>query len=163
VPEAEDAFRELVSSIEHPMLIVTAATDSERAGCLIGFSTQASMHPPRFLVLISKKNHTMGVAARAPTLVVHFLREDNDDLAALFGEETGDEVDKFARCRWHPGPGGVPVLSGVAGWIAGPVLGRFDMGDHVGHLIDLGEAHVGALGPQLGSQEVRDLDPGHPA
>lgn len=163
VPDAEAAYHKLVSSIEYPMLIVTTATETERSGCLVGFSTQASMRPPRFLVFLSKSNHTTEVASLARILVVHFLQEDNHDLASLFGEETGDEVDKFAHCDWHRGPGGSPILAGVAGWIAGPVLGRFDMGDHVGHLIDLDEAHAGETGRQLGSQEVRDLEPGHPA
>src|SRR5207248_6722269 len=30
--------------------------------------------------------------------------------AALFGARTGDEVDKFTRCRWTSGPAGVPLL-----------------------------------------------------
>lgn len=163
VPDPHDAFDAIVSSIEYPMLIVTVATETERSGCLVGFSTQASMHPPRFLVLISKLNHTMAVASHAATLAVHFLRDDNGDLASLFGEETGDEIDKFARCEWHPGPGGEPVLEGVAGWIVGPVIARFDMGDHVGHLIDVASAYAGDIGPQLGAQEVQDLEPGHPS
>lgn len=163
MPEVEDAFHALVSATEYPMLIVTAATEAERSGCLVGFSTQASIRPARYLVLISKANHTLGVASRAASLVVHFLRDDNHDLAALFGEETGDAVDKFARCRWEPGPGGAPVLDGVAGWLAGRVLDRFDMGDHVGHLLEVDWASAPRIGPQLGAHEVRDLTPGHPA
>ena len=163
VPGVEEEFGELISTLEYPMLIVTAATPNERAGCLVGFSTQASMQPLRFLVFISKVNHTMGVASRASLLVVHFLRDDNHDLAALFGEETGDEVDKFSRCRWQPGPDGTPVLDGVAGWLAGPIRDRFDMGDHVGHLIDVTLARATRIGAQLGAREVGDLTPGHPA
>ena len=36
---------------------------------------------------------------------VHFVPEEAEDLAELFGGETGDEVDKFERCAWRPGPG----------------------------------------------------------
>ena len=159
----DDPFQELVSTLEYPMLIVTASTETERSGCLVGFSTQASISPQRYLVLISKANHTCGVAARASSLVVHFLREDNHDLAELFGEETGDEVDKFTRCRWHQGPDGTPVLDGVAGWLAGPVRERFDLGDHVGHLLDVVETQALRPGRQLGVQAVHDIEPGHPA
>lgn len=161
--DPEGPLHELVSAIEYPMVIVTAATESERSGCLVGFSTQASISPPRFLALISKANHTSAVAARSPSLVVHFLRRDNHDLASLFGEETGDETDKFSRCEWRPGPDAIPVLAGVAGWVAGPVQGRFDFGDHVGHLIEVTEARAERTGPQLGAHDVRDLEPGHPA
>jgi flavin reductase (DIM6/NTAB) family NADH-FMN oxidoreductase RutF len=44
----------------------------------------------------------------ANTLVVHFVPEQAEELALLFGGETGDEVDKFARCEWRPGPDGDP-------------------------------------------------------
>ncbi len=44
-----DAFQTLVADIDYPMFIVTTAADGERAGCLIGFLTQASIKPPRLL------------------------------------------------------------------------------------------------------------------
>jgi len=161
--EASEAFGALVSRIEYPMLIVTVAVGSERSGCLVGFATQASIDPPRLLVFLSKRNRTIEVARRATTLAVHFLHENNAELAALFGEETGDRTDKFAQCRWSEGPGGTPVLWGVAGWVAGPILGRFDTGDHVGHLIAVAHGVTEHPGPQLGFQAVRDLEAGHPA
>ena len=88
-------FEDLVSGLERPMVIATVSHDAERAGCLVGFSTQCSIHPPRYAVCISKRNHTAEVAARAQTMVVHFLRPGNEALARLFGEETGDEISKF--------------------------------------------------------------------
>jgi flavin reductase (DIM6/NTAB) family NADH-FMN oxidoreductase RutF len=163
VSDAQGAFHSLVSGIEYPMVIVTASAAGERSGCLVGFSTQASMDPPRFLVLLSKLNHTLEVAERADLLVVHFLHQDNRDLAELFGEETGDKTDKFTKCRWREGPGATPVLAGVTGWLAGPILARFDMGDHIAHLLDVTDAAVERPGRQLGSQDVRGLRPGHPA
>ena len=57
-------------------------------------------------------------------------------LIELFGGETGDDVDKFARCTWSDGPGGVPVLDDVAAWMVGRIVERYDFGDHVGHLLE---------------------------
>jgi flavin reductase (DIM6/NTAB) family NADH-FMN oxidoreductase RutF len=79
----------------------------------------------------------------------------------LFGSETGDEVDKFARCRWEPGPEGLPLLADCTRWVAGHIVERLDAGDHVGHLLDLFEAAAGAWSGQIGFQSVKDLDPGH--
>ncbi len=160
---ALDDFHALVAGVNYPMFIVTAAAEGRRAGCLIGFATQASIAPPRLLVLISKANHTYRVARDATTLAVHFLREDNYELATLFGEQTGDEVDKFATLRWQEGPGHAPILEGTRGWVAGPVIDRFDAGDHVAHLIGVQEAAAAIPGPQLAFQAVRDMEPGHPA
>jgi flavin reductase (DIM6/NTAB) family NADH-FMN oxidoreductase RutF len=145
------------------MIIVTAAApDGRRSGCLVGFWTQCSIDPPRVLACISKANYTFGVAEAAPVLAVHWLADDDRGLAELFGGHTGDEVDKFERCSWSPGPDGVPVLDGVKGWVAGPVRARFDAGDHVAFLVD---AEWGATSEpeaeELGFQAVKDLEPGH--
>jgi flavin reductase (DIM6/NTAB) family NADH-FMN oxidoreductase RutF len=156
-----NAFDELVSNLDYPMFIVTAAVDGHTAGCLAGFVTQASIDPPRLLVMLSKRNHTYDIAQRADVLVVHFLHADNLELARLFGEQSGDTSDKFSRCQWRPGLHGAPVLVGVRGWIAGHILMRFDAGDHVGHLLDVSEAEVNLTGSALSFQAVRDLEPGH--
>ena len=153
----------LAARTDTPMAIVTAITpDGRQSGCLVGFWTQCSIHPPRLLACISKANHTFEVARDAPVLAVHWLGTDNRDLAELFGRETGDAVDKFERCQWHPGPGGVPLLDGVKGWVAGRVVGRFDAGDHVGFVVgaDAGAAEEPSAG-ELGFLAVKDLEPGH--
>jgi flavin reductase (DIM6/NTAB) family NADH-FMN oxidoreductase RutF len=160
---SDDAFHSLVSSLHYPMFIVTAAADGERAGCLVGFATQASIDPPRLLVLLSKSNRTLQVARSSPALAVHFLSRSNQGLAALFGEETGDDVDKFAGCEWREGPDGLPLLSGTRGWVVGTVLERFDAGDHVPHLLTVTSAEIDHPGEPLDFQTVRGLHPGHPA
>jgi flavin reductase (DIM6/NTAB) family NADH-FMN oxidoreductase RutF len=159
----EENFHTLVSDLDYPMFIVTAAGDDERSGCLVGFATQASIDPPRLLVLLSKANRTYRVAQASDILVVHFLHRDNHDLAALFGEETGDDVDKFAACPWHEGPGHTPILDDTRGWVIGRVMARLDAGDHVAHLLEVHEAVTDLPGGPLTFQTVRDLDPGHPA
>jgi len=145
------------------MFIVTAVgSGGERAGCLIGFGTQCSIKPPRFLAGISKENRTFDVVTRAETVVVHFLGREQRQLAQLFGGETGDEVDKFELCEWAPGPDEVPVLKDVPGWFAGRVLERQDLGDHLGLLLEpfTAEDRGGAL--DLGFQGVKSIEPGHP-
>jgi flavin reductase (DIM6/NTAB) family NADH-FMN oxidoreductase RutF len=163
VSEPPEAFHTLVSGIDYPMFIVTAAADGRRSGCLVGFVTQASIDPARLMVMISKVNHTFQVVERASSLIVHFLHENNHELARLFGEETGDEVDKFASCEWKKGPDDTPVLLGVRGWVAGRILARSDAGDHVAHLISVTAAGLDQPGSQLGFQASRRMHPGHPA
>ena len=159
----EHDFHELVSGIDYPMFIVTAANRGERAGCLVGFVTQASIRPPRLIVMLSKANRTYRVAQDADFLVVHFLHQGNHVLATLFGEQTGDEVDKFAACDWHEGPARQAVLLGTRGWVIGTILARHDSGDHVAHLIDVTDAGTDFAGAQLSFHAVDDMQPGHPA
>ena len=151
----------LVSELDYPMFIVTVNDGSERSGCLIGFATQCSIHPPRFLVCISDKNHTHGVVQRADAVAVHLVADDQDELAELFGSETGDEVDKFERCTWHDGPAGVPVLDECENWFAGRILERFDAGDHCALLLDPFQAESGNDERPFTFHRARRIEPGH--
>jgi flavin reductase (DIM6/NTAB) family NADH-FMN oxidoreductase RutF len=155
----------LVAELEYPMYVVTATARGDRAGCLVGFGTQTSIHPERFLACISRKNHTLPVATAAELLAVHFLGDEpgERELAELFGGETGDEVDKFERVAWHEGPGGVPLLDEVPNRMVGRVLERLDLGDHVGFLLEPIEVEKGDGIHELGFQETKGIEPGHPA
>ncbi len=148
--------------LDYPMFIVTAAAAGERSGCLIGFATQASIDPARFIVCLSDKNRTYRVAQHAAVLGVHVVPADRDDLAELFGSHTGDEIDKFARCEWREGPVGVPVLDGCPNWFAGRVLERLEAGDHQALLLE--PIKMGAGPPtQLSFHRAKRLEPGHEA
>lgn len=163
-----ETFRRIVGSLDYPMFVVTASDGRERTGCLVGFATQCSIEPVRFLVCLSKANRTHRVAQRSSTLGVHVLRDDQGDLAALFGELTGDDVDKFdvlgrAGGSWHERDGGAPIIAGCD-WFEGPILERVDLGDHEGQVLAVVRAgHEHPDGPQLGYRSVRDLDAGHEA
>ena len=87
------------SLADPPIVIVTTCAGEQRSGCVVGFSTQCSIKPPRWLVCISEKNATFDVVNRADVVAVHVLAQENRDLAELFGGETDDEVDKFTRCQ----------------------------------------------------------------
>jgi flavin reductase (DIM6/NTAB) family NADH-FMN oxidoreductase RutF len=163
VGDVDSVLGRLVADLDYPMYVVTASAGEDRAGCLVGFVTQAGIDPPRLLVMLSKQNETYRVAQRTDVLGVHFLGQDDADLAALFGEESGDWTDKFGRCEWQPASDGTPILSGVRGWLTGRVLERLDCGDHVAHLLEPIDAGGGGSGDPLSFQQLKGLDPGHPA
>lgn len=154
-------FNRLMAELDYPLFIVTAAVGEERSGCLVGFASQMSIRPGRFLVGISVKNHTFGVALRADVLAVHFLPLEAEHLAALFGGETGDEIDKFARVGWRPGPAGTPILTELENWFAGRVLERFDFGDHHGFLLEPIEGEARHAGSPLTFRRAKWIEPGH--
>lgn len=158
---AETTFIRLTGELDYPMLVVTTVAGAERAGCLIGFSTQCSIDPPRYLVCLSDKNRTTRVAERARALAVHFLPDTAEDLAELFGSQTGDEVDKFAQCAWHPGPDGLPLLDRCGRWFAGRILWRESLGDHIGFLLEPFAAGDENGDGMFSFHRAKRLDPGH--
>jgi flavin reductase (DIM6/NTAB) family NADH-FMN oxidoreductase RutF len=159
-----EAFETVVGGLDYPMFVVTTRAGDRLAGCLVGFASQTSINPARFLVGLSKKNHTFRVAMDAQGLVVHVLSPSNLETAELFGGQTGDEVDKFAKCHWSDGPMGIPVLADAVGWFSGRVIERFDLGDHMAFLLEPSAGEVRSeLGELMTFQDVRHLEPGHEA
>jgi flavin reductase (DIM6/NTAB) family NADH-FMN oxidoreductase RutF len=160
--DVRTTFEGLVGDLEYPMFIVTARADEERLGCLVGFATQASIDPPRFTVCLSHKNRTFRRGREAQLLGVHCVPAEAEALAELFGGSTGDEVDKFSRCAWRDGPGGVPILDACPNWFVGRVLARLDAGDHDAFLLEPIAAHS-APEQEFTFHRARRIDPGHDA
>jgi flavin reductase (DIM6/NTAB) family NADH-FMN oxidoreductase RutF len=157
-------FDEVVASANGAIVVVTAAVGQDRAGCLVGFHNQTSIEPRRYTVWLSKANHTYRVALLATHLAVHFLTTADRDLAEVFGALSGDDVDKFARCDWEPGPDGVPLLRRCPYRL---IVARAT-------LLDDGGDHVAVSGPPIAAHalgdftplrlaDVRDVVPGHAA
>lgn len=159
-----DSFERLVGLLDYPMFIVTTQTQGSPAGCLVGFASQASIQPPRFIVGLSKRNHTYRAARDSDHLAVHLLSHRHRDLARLFGGQTGDRINKFDRCSWHSGPAQMPILDDAVAWFVGKTLSRIDVGDHVGYLLEpvAGQA-PDRVDDLITYVDVADLVPGHDA
>jgi flavin reductase (DIM6/NTAB) family NADH-FMN oxidoreductase RutF len=156
------AFDELVAQLDPAMVIVTTSDGVERGGCLVGFHAQSSIEPERYVVWLSKANHTYRVALHGEHVAVHFLDESDLDLATLFGTTSGDEIDKFGQCAWEPGPDGVPLLAACGNRFVARRSALLDEGgDHVCLVVEPTESwSTGTLRP-LRLSVAKRLDPGH--
>jgi flavin reductase (DIM6/NTAB) family NADH-FMN oxidoreductase RutF len=158
-------FEKIVGRLDYPMFVATTVgAGGERAGCLVGFATQCSIDPARFLVCVSDKNRTYRVLRGAEALALHVVPADAADVVELFGGETADDVgDKFERCDWRQGPDGLPILERCPSWFAGRILDRIELGDHVGHLVEPYAGEAGYDGRAYPFSRAKDVDPGHEA
>jgi flavin reductase (DIM6/NTAB) family NADH-FMN oxidoreductase RutF len=163
LPSPDEALEAFFDRIDFPYYVVTVRTaDGEMSGCLAGFVTQCSIDTPNFLVCIAKVNHTFGVAERADAMGLHLLGDAQHDLARLFGEETGDRVDKFAQCDWRLGLTGAPMLVECAVSMEGVLTGHFSAGDHEAYLVRAERAVSGDHDGLLTYRDAPTLRPGHP-
>jgi flavin reductase (DIM6/NTAB) family NADH-FMN oxidoreductase RutF len=160
----DEAFDRLVALLNYTMFVVTTQADGHTAGCLVGFATQTSLQPPRFLVGVSRRNRTFRVACQSEYLAVHVLARRDIGLARLFGGETGDETNKFEHCSWHSGPADMPILDDAVAWFVGKTRSRMEVGDHMGYLLEpiAGYAPERA-GELIAFSDLDDIDPGHEA
>jgi flavin reductase (DIM6/NTAB) family NADH-FMN oxidoreductase RutF len=150
-------FSRMMWRLDYPVFIVTTPAPE---GCLIGFATQASIDPERFLAGISKANRTY--RSLGDQVAVHLVTASAAELAELFGGETGDEVDKFSRCEWSEGPGAVPLLDECPNRFVGHVLWRRDAGDHDAFLLEPIAAEKGTAEDELPFRRAKRIEPGHP-
>ena len=163
VSESAHASEAFVDATDYPLYVVTASSGDEVSGCVVGFATQCSITPVRFLVCVSKLNHTFGVAQRAAGLAVHLLGSDQADIASLFGEESGDWADKFAGVRWTRGATGAPLLTDCAAWVEGPSIDSWSVGDHQAFLIEITAGGAGSHQGRFMLSDASGLDAGHGA
>jgi flavin reductase (DIM6/NTAB) family NADH-FMN oxidoreductase RutF len=159
-----EAFDALVGALDYPMFIATTAAGGERSGCLVGFATQCSIDPARFVVCISDKNRTHRVIERgAGAVAVHVVPAGAGELVELFGGETGDDEDKFDRCDWSEGPEGLPLLADCPSWFAGRIVDSVPLGDHVGHVLEPFDGRADYDGPAFPFSRAKRVEPGHEA
>jgi flavin reductase (DIM6/NTAB) family NADH-FMN oxidoreductase RutF len=158
------AFDHALESVDTAMIVVTTAAADERAGCLVGFHAQCSIEPRRYVVWLSKSNHTFRVGLLATHFAVHYLSTDDLDVAEHFGTTTGDEVDKFASWDWSEHHSGVPVLDRCANRLVARRTALLDEGsDHVCVVLEPIDVTYGGRFHPLRLSAVKHLRPGHQA
>src|SRR3954469_17100283 len=106
--DATKTFLRLAGSFDYPVFIATMTDGDRRGGCVVGFATQTSLDPARFLACVSRANRTFELAQDVDAIAVHAVPCEAIELVELFGGKTGDEIDKFERCTWSTGPRGLP-------------------------------------------------------
>jgi flavin reductase (DIM6/NTAB) family NADH-FMN oxidoreductase RutF len=128
-----EPFQRLMDTIEQPLVLVTAAHRRASTACLVTFSSQCSLEPPRYCLYVPKHEAAYDVVRRAAHLLAHFLDRRQRDLAAMLA--AGEDV--FAAAEWRAGPDGrTPQLRGVDAWLFGRVTARHEVGDHGGFVLD---------------------------
>lgn len=158
----DDAFDQLMASIDQPLVVVTTVAEDERAGCLVGFHVQSSIDPERYCVWLSKANHTYRVALRASHFVVHFLTAADLPLAERFGTRTGEDTDKFAGLDVSLDEYGVPLLDACPHRMSLVRIALLDDGgDHVCLSARVISAHSSGSFTPLRVSDAAHLDPGH--
>jgi flavin reductase (DIM6/NTAB) family NADH-FMN oxidoreductase RutF len=147
------AFRQVMRAFPTGVTVVTTLDDGGRpVGLTVNSFTSVSLEPPLVLVCLdqSSASHDRVIAAR--TFVVNVLASDQGVLAARFAADPPRE--RFDGVDWRPGPGGIPILSGVAAWLACTLEDVHPGGDHsiLVARVDEGAVETGkALAFYLGS------------
>jgi flavin reductase ActVB len=123
-----DAFRRACSHIPTGVAIV-AGLDSQQApfGLTVSSLTCVSFAPPLVSVCIDRTSPSLDQIRRTGRCSVNLLRNDQQDIAAIFSRKG---IDKFKDLRWHASDFGVPVLDDTVGALFCEFKQDFEAGDH---------------------------------
>lgn len=160
----DDRFATWVAAADAAMIAVTAGgVGGEVDACLVGFHSQASIEPPRYVVWLSRANHTTSLAASATMLGVHLLGDGQLELAELLGSVTMDDDRRKLAGLERRDEDGATILSACSAWFAGRVIERFDGGDHQGFLLEPTASACPEPFRPLRLHDTSGIEPGHPA
>ena len=155
---------DLMGSVDSPLIVVTTSAQGERAGCLVGFHSQASIDPEHYCFWLSKANHTYRVALRSERFAVHFLTDVDRESARHFGSLSGMETDKFAGLDFTVTEDGVPLLADLPNRLIVERIAILDDGsDHVCLTARVIAIEFGQSFTPLRPSQLGDLTPGHNA
>lgn len=156
------ALDDLMESVDSPLIVVTTSAEGERAGCLVGFHSQASIDPVQYCFWLSKANHTYRVALRADHFAVHFPTTADRELARYFGSRSGSDTDKFAGLDFTVTEDGVPLLADLPNRLLVERVAMLDDGgDHVCTTARVASVEVADGFTPLRPSQLGDLTPGH--
>ncbi len=141
------ALRDALGSFATGVTVVTTRDAEARPrGFTANSFTSVSLDPPLVLVCIAKTAASLESFLAAPSFGISVLGEGQREVSGLFASR---EPDKFAKCGWFEGRGGVPLVSGALAHFVCDRERTADAGDHViliGRVRDFGRAEGKPLG-----------------
>lgn len=158
---SDDAFDQLMASLDMAMIVVTTVAEGEPAGCLVGFHAQSGISAERYCLWLSEANHTYRTGLRATHFAVHFLTRGDFAMAEWFGTRSGEDTDKFTGLDLDSSEEGVPLLRELPHRLVVERVAILDDGsDHACFTTRVLSAHSEGTFAPLRLSDVTHLDAG---
>lgn len=128
LPESVDSEEFKAVFRRHPagVAVITCATPDGPAGFTATSVISVAANPAMLAFSVAAGSTSRRILDSAPSVVVNFLGEDQEDLARRFAARG---TDRFAGLEHCALPTGEPVLTGTTAWVRGIVEQRVPVGD----------------------------------
>jgi 3-hydroxy-9,10-secoandrosta-1,3,5(10)-triene-9,17-dione monooxygenase reductase component len=120
-------LRDVLGHFATGIVVVTAAGPDGPLGFTCQSFSSLSLDPPLVSLAPARTSSTWPRIRDVGAFCVNVLAADHEQHSARFARSG---IDRFAGVRWRPGPGGAPVLDGVAAWVVATLEHEYDGGDH---------------------------------
>lgn len=134
-------MRRVLGAFCSGLVVVTAHSRGERLGFTCQSFASLSLDPPLVMFAPARTSTTWPRIRDADRFCVNVLAYEHLEVSNQFAVSG---PDKFRDVRWHPSPGGAPILDGSSAWLDCSLWGEYDGGDHT---IVVGEVHALSTDP----------------
>lgn len=136
---SDEEFRELMSLVCGPVVVVTTMCDGEPAGTTISAFSSLSAQPRMIMLALDRSSRLLGKIDSTERFGVNILGVGQEELATRFATKRDDKFDGvgWSECS------GLPRLDGVSGWASCTTERLVPGGDHI---IVIGEVDTASSG-----------------
>jgi 3-hydroxy-9,10-secoandrosta-1,3,5(10)-triene-9,17-dione monooxygenase reductase component len=120
-------MREVLGHFASGVVVITAAGPDGPLGFTCQSFASLSLDPPLISLAPARTSSTWPRIRDIGAFCVNVLADDHEHHSVRFSRSG---IDRFAGVSWTPGPGGAPVLDGVAAWVGATLEHEYDGGDH---------------------------------
>jgi flavin reductase (DIM6/NTAB) family NADH-FMN oxidoreductase RutF len=136
-----DAFAQAFRRHAAGVAIITALTPD---GTPVGFTATSlaslAANPPLATFNMARTASSWPAIENTDYVAIHILGERQFGIAQILA---GDNTRRFDGDHWEPGPHGLPIITGVPGWMVGRIVARTPVADSAMIAVQVTE---GALG-----------------
>jgi flavin reductase (DIM6/NTAB) family NADH-FMN oxidoreductase RutF len=125
--EADDPVRRFRGRLGGTVAVACAGSGADRAGLTVTSFVVANGDPAHLLVLVDPDSELADAVEETGALAVSLLTWEHRDLAEAFAGRAPAPGGMFRLGTWEQTEWG-PVLTDAAGWAAGPVVARTEVG-----------------------------------
>jgi flavin reductase (DIM6/NTAB) family NADH-FMN oxidoreductase RutF len=121
-------YRRALGAHAAGVVVVTASGPSGPLGLTVSSFTSVGIDPPLVSFYIADSSQTWPQLRQCDAFAVNLLAQDQQAVAGRFARR---DADRFGpETAWSPGPLGIPLLDGTAGYVLCRRHAVVEVGDH---------------------------------
>lgn len=127
---SRDRFRDAMSRLGAPVVLVTTNGVAGRHGLTVSAITSVSDEPPTVLVCLNRANRSHDAFLRNGVVGISILGQGHDTLAATFASSRLSSDEKFGHGAWRADGSGAPLLEDAPVTLDCTIEARHAAGSH---------------------------------
>ena len=120
-------FRRVLGHYPTGVCAITAASEGQPVGLIVGSFTSVSLDPPLVAFLPGRQSRSWLLIEAAGRFCVNILAHGQQDVCRALSSKA---EDKFEAVSYRLSEAGLPILDGVVGWIDCELRTVHEAGDH---------------------------------